>query len=170
MLLLLTDWEVLTVKLLVLLSLPVKVLALGSLVSSWVEILAIIRLLTPATVRWMIHPIIRCLTSATVMWLTPATVMWLTSATVMWLTPATVMWLTATHVIVRGLICGFIDVSSRLYLNILSRWPHGRVLHVKLSKQTILEYDMNVELLSLISLRHLSFCKHDVVWQTFPTL
>ena len=154
MLLLLTDWEVLTVKLLVLLSLPVKVLALGSLVSSWVEILAIIRLLTPATVRWMIHPIIRCLTSATVMWLTPATV----------------MWLTATHVIVRGLICGFIDVSSRLYLNILSRWPHGRVLHVKLSKQTILEYDMNVELLSLISLRHLSFCKHDVVWQTFPTL
>ena len=165
MLLLLTDWEVLTVKLLVLLSLPVKVLALGSLVSSWVEILAIIRLLTPATVRLLIHPIIRCLTSATVMWLTPATVMWLTPATVMWLTPATVMWLTATHVIVRGLICGFIDVSL-----LLSRWPHGRVLHVKLFKQTILEYDMNVELLSLISLRHFSFCKHDVVWQTFPTL
>ena len=164
MLLLLTVWEVLTVKLLVLLTLPVKVLALGSLVL-WVEILAIIRLLTPATVRLLIHPIIRCLTSATVMWLTPATVIWLTPATVIWLTPATVMWLTATHVIVRGLICGFIDVSL-----LLSRWPHGRVLHVKLFKQTILEYDMNVELLSLISLRHFSFCKHDVVWQTFPTL
>ena len=134
-------------------------------------------MMAPATIRGMIHPIIRCLIPATAKsmmapatarrMMAPATARRMMAPATAWGTPVIVTKLICglIDVIVMGLICGFIDVSL-----LLSRWPHGRVLHVKLSKQTILEYDMNVELLSLISLRHLSFCKHDVVWQTFPTL